>query len=158
MMSRGPYSRRGLSSRSRFFLEHHIMKYFEIKKSCGNDGYWKHNEQEILQGPTSCSISVSFRNSFLFLDGNSMYTSWFVAFFSRHHCKLLWISLKMVDVLRKGGNSCVVTLTFDQVISQSTGDLGRGIEGLSTGLLNLETWKVRSHFQGETAPYLLFAF
>lgn len=64
----------------------------------------------------------------------------------------------MVDVLRKGGNSCVVTLTFDQVISQSTGDLGRGIEGLSTGLLNLETWKVRSHFQGETAPYLLFAF
>ena len=45
--------------------------------------------------------------------------------------------------------------SFDQVISQSTGDLGRGIEGLSTGLLNLETWKARSHFHGETAPYLV---
>ena len=29
--------------------------------------------------------------------------------------------------------------SIQQVISQSTGDLGRGIEGLSTGLLNLET-------------------
>ena len=36
MMSRGPLTAGGdFSSRSRFFLEHHIMKYFEIRKVVG---------------------------------------------------------------------------------------------------------------------------
>ena len=60
----------GTSSRSGVCLEYH-MKYFEIKKSCGNNGYWKTMKNKcykVLQVVRSQFLSGTLQ---IFLDGNS---------------------------------------------------------------------------------------